>query len=418
MERELHNPVPVDEVEAWSRTPATSLLSNPYDEDFRRRCEGRRRMWIPERVWGFKDQGRWVATLASHPKTISVPGPEGRTADLAADAVTGVGVAATHRRQGLLRRMMAASLDATRDRGEPISILIAAEWPIYGRYGYANAVWGADYVYRPKSAGPVADGRPGRMRQVEPAEVLQHGPAIFDAFRRTRAGQVSREGDWWARRLGLGGYQPSTEERSHWFVHDSADGDGADGLLSWKVTRGFDLEGNFGAIAVEDFFAATDTAYRDMAAYLSGIDLVDEIVMDQLAVDESLRWLIDDARAFQQKFVGDFVWVRLIDTAAALAARSYSVPGRLVIDVVDTDGGYGAGTFLLDGSPAGTDCVASTQSPDVRLTQTALASAYLGGQSLFARRIAGGIDEVTPGSLGLLDAMLRTPLAPSNATGF
>ena len=417
MELAIRNPVATEEIDAWSRAATTSLLGNPYDDDFRRSNVWRRNTLVPERVWGAQDRGRWVATLATQPRRLTVPGADGLTNDLNVDAVTGVGVSATHRRRGLLRRMITDSLSYAHAHDEPLSMLIAAEWPIYGRYGYAPAVWSADYIYRPRDRGAAVAGDPATMRQIDPPEVVELAPAIFDAFRTTRAGQVDRSAEWWARRVGQGGYEPSTQERSHWFVHDGPSG--PDGLLSWKVTRSFDLKGNLGAIAVEDLATASDTAYRDMVAYLSGIDVISEIALPERAVDEPLRWLLDDGRALKQSFTGDWVWIRLLDTAAALAARTYSAEGRLVIDVDDTDGaGYGAGRFMLDGSPAGATCSTTTRSADLRISQRALASAYLGGLSLRSRLIAGGIEEITTGALGRLDAMLRTPLAPSNCTGF
>ena len=52
-----------------------------------------------------------------------------------------------------MRAMLDQSLRAARERGDPLSILIAAEWPIYGRFGYAPAVLSADYVLRASRAG-------------------------------------------------------------------------------------------------------------------------------------------------------------------------------------------------------------------------------------------------------------------------
>src|SRR5437763_16309514 len=93
------------------------------------------------RAWGAFDGGRCVATLRTHPFELTVPG--GRT--LSADGLTAVTVSPTHRRRGLLTRMLTDSLRAAADRGDPVSILIASEYPIYGRFGYAPATEGATY---------------------------------------------------------------------------------------------------------------------------------------------------------------------------------------------------------------------------------------------------------------------------------
>jgi predicted acetyltransferase len=416
---EISNPVPVDEVEGWVRQVGIGLLANPYDSEFSRRFEARRRNWVPERVWGVKEEGRWVATLRTDVRSITVPGPHGSTVDLVADALTGVTVAATHRRQGILTRMLTESLAAARDRGDALSILIAAEWPIYGRFGYAPAVWASNYTYRPRDRGAsVSPADAGRIRQVEPAEMSQKAPAIFDAYRTRRAGQVDRDQDWWSQRLGQDGFTPSSSARSHWFLHEAADGT-ADGLLSWKVTRDFELDGRLGAIAVDDFYAANPQAYQDMCAYLSGIDVVEEITFAEFAVDEELRWLLTDGRALRQSYTGDWTWIRLLDTSAALTGRGYSTSERLVLEVVDDGvGAYAAGRYLLDASPEGTQCTPTTRSADLRLSQQALASAYLGGQSFRGRAIAGGVEELRTGALSRADALFRTALAPANATGF
>src|SRR3989442_1770893 len=148
---ELLNPVPADEARGWVAALATTLLGNPYDDDdFPRRVDRWARDWLPDRTWGFRDHRRWVATLATQPRTLTVPGPQGTTRDLEADALTGVTVAATHRRRGLLRTMIAESLQAAKDRGDPLTMLIAAEWPIYGRFGYAPALLDAEFVYHPR----------------------------------------------------------------------------------------------------------------------------------------------------------------------------------------------------------------------------------------------------------------------------
>ena len=101
---ELVNPVPVEECEPWMAALVTTLLGAPWDDDFGRHVERWRRDWLADRTWGVQDRGRWVATLATDPRTLTVPGGPGTTVDVSADALTAVTVAATHRRQGLLHQ--------------------------------------------------------------------------------------------------------------------------------------------------------------------------------------------------------------------------------------------------------------------------------------------------------------------------
>ncbi len=424
---ELWNPVPVSEAAGWVAGLAIGLLGNPYDDDFPRRVERWRREWLPERTWGFKDQGfkdrqfpdggRWIGTLATEPRTVTIPGPAGGTVDVAADALTGVSVAATHRRRGLLTQMITPALHAARDRGDAFSVLIAAEWPIYGRFGYAPAAHTANYTYYPRRRNAtVLPGDGGTLRQVAAADLGAIAPGIFDRARRRRQGQVDRRSLWWPKRLGLDGFE-TIGPQPHWILHEGPDG--PDGLLAWRVTRDFELDGAMGAIEVQELIAASDLAYRNLWAYLSGIDVVDEISLHAGAPDEPARWLLGDGRALRQGYLGDDTWLRLLDVPAALTTRGYASSGRLVLQVVDADlGGFASGTYLLDASGDGASCVRSTGSPDLRLSQRALASAFLGTHSLRQLALGGGVDEQAPGAVARFDAMFATPLAPWNSTGF
>lgn len=413
---ELVNPVPVDEVREWTAALATTLLGSPYDDDFPRRVDRWARSWLPDRTWGYRDHDRWVATLATQPRTLTVPGPGGSTLDIEADALTGVTVAATHRRRGLLTSMITESLRAAKERGDALSMLIAAEWPIYGRFGYAPAVVNGEFTYhprRPNATLPAASA--GSLRQVEAAALGKAARGIFDAARQLRPGQVDRRDPWWDRPLGLDGYEPFGK-RPHWVLHEGPDG--PDGLLAWKVTRDFDLGGRLGAIEVDEFVAANHTAYRDLWSYLGAIDVIDEIKLDNRPLDEPVRWLLHDARALEQTGSYDFLWVRLLDVPAALAGRSYAIPGRVVLDVVDDGtGGYGAGRVLLEADDTGALCEPTSDAADLRITQRALAACYLGGYRL--RQLAlNGVEELTPGALDRADVMFSVPLAPWNQTGF
>ena len=66
------------------------------------------------------------------PRRLRLPGG----GDLPVSCLTQVTVLPTHTRRGHLTRLMRAQLEAAVEAGEAASLLIAAEWPIYGRFGY------------------------------------------------------------------------------------------------------------------------------------------------------------------------------------------------------------------------------------------------------------------------------------------
>src|SRR5262245_20448844 len=87
-----------------------------------------------ERMHAVFDDGRIVAGAGAYGFELTLPGGPAPCA-----GVTVVGVLPSHRRRGLLRRMMELQLRDVRERGEPIAALWASEETIYGRFGYGLA---------------------------------------------------------------------------------------------------------------------------------------------------------------------------------------------------------------------------------------------------------------------------------------
>jgi predicted acetyltransferase len=410
---EIVHPVPVDEIGPWLRAMGTTFLEDPAM--FSGAADAYAPQWRPERSWGVRADGRWVGTLRTIPRRLTLPGTD---VDIAADALTNVTVAATHRRQGLLNTMLTQSLDAAHRRGDAVSILVAAEWPIYGRFGYAPATSLAHYTaWTGRPGARISGAATGTVRQVEAEELARVAPDVFASARRLRAGNINRPADWWNRELGLNGI---TRADTRPIVHIVREGpDGIDGYVSWRSTGAWELTGELGQVTVRELTATTPAAYLDLCRYLFSIDVVDRVHLRERPVDEPLQWLLADGRAVTQTHRVDHVWLRLLDVPAALSARRYATTDELVIEVQDADGaGYAAGRYLLEGSPTAAQCTATTRAPDLRLSQRALAAAYLGGFSLTEQVVTGSVEQVRPGALARADALLATPLAPWSATSF
>jgi predicted acetyltransferase len=418
MAPELVNPIPSHEIAAWLRSLGRTFQRDPDGPGSEAREARIRSRWDPERAWGVSDRGRWVATLATEPRQMTVPGSERGAPDVVVDAVTAVTVAATHRRRGLMGRMLTDSLRSARERREPISALIAAEWPIYGRFGYAPAAFSADYELLRSRPGARCEGDPSRLRQLERDELGEIAPALYAAARVERAGQLDRPSWWWEQVLGLDGYGAREGAPVNWLVHEGEQG--PDGLVGWSPGKGgfAGLLPPLGTVEAHLATAAED-AYRDIWAYLTGLDGVDTVRLGGRPVDERARWLLGDGRMLVMRSQTDFLWLRLLDVPAALVARRYALAGEVKLEVIDLEGDrFAAGRYALEIDAQGRACCEPTAAPaEVEITQRALAAAYLGGVRL-AQLAPGAARELAPGALARLELMLSTPLAPWNATWF
>src|SRR3954452_10647416 len=133
------------------------------------------------RTIGAFDRDRVVGTLRSFASELTVPGG----AVVTSAALTSVTVAPTHRRQGVLRRMLEPELAASKERGEPVGMLIAAEAPIYGRFGYGSAADHAQWEVDARTSVSPVPGT-GTVELVDAPELRKHAPPLYERFRRTQ----------------------------------------------------------------------------------------------------------------------------------------------------------------------------------------------------------------------------------------
>ncbi|WP_327289535.1 GNAT family N-acetyltransferase [Streptomyces sp. NBC_01198] len=368
-----------------------------------------------ERTRGAFDGDRCVATFRSMARDLTVPGG----GSVRADAVTNVTVTATHRRRGLASGLMAADLAAARERGEAVSILIAAEYPIYGRFGFGPATWVTDWeIDVPRAglgrrhAGP--DPAEGTVELISAAEVRAVGPALHERVRTRTAGAISREAGWWDRATGASVLPSFGFKEPFFVVHRDLAGE-VDGMAAYEVNDphwpgklpNADAE-------VRWQLAAGPAADAALWRYLLSLDWVVRLRSGHRPPDDVLPLLLGDPRAARTETYADFMWLRLLDVPAALSARGYApVAADLVLDVRDP-AGLSGGTFRLETAPG--DAPRCTPAPsaaaDLTLDVATLSRLYLGDESVLRLADLGLVTEHRAGAAATADHLFRTPRRP------
>jgi predicted N-acetyltransferase YhbS len=190
---EYRSPTP-EELESVLRATFSAFGEEMTAEEFAH--EGR--LMPVDRVLAAWHEGRPVGTAASWPFEITVPGG----ASLPAAGVTWCGVLPTHRRRGVLSRLMRAQLEDVHARGEPLALLWASEAPIYGRFGYGVAAPETTInAERGSFALRDASKPAGTVRLVSADEAVEVLPPLYESRRSERPGSLSRSADWWRHRL-------------------------------------------------------------------------------------------------------------------------------------------------------------------------------------------------------------------------
>ncbi|MFI9360173.1 GNAT family N-acetyltransferase [Kitasatospora sp. NPDC053057] len=349
------------------------------------------------------EDGRPVGTAGAYSFELTLPG--GTVTPVS--GVSHVGVLPTHRRRGVLTALQRHQLAELRARGEFLSVLLASEAPIYGRFGYGPATYtgnlkvarhGAGFDL-PRARGAADAPAPGTVEVLRRAECGDLLEEVYDRYRRAQPGALSRPHRWWA----LGAGQPPVARAPRYVaVHRDADG-----LPDGYATYTLDGE----TLKVDETIAADDAVTTALVRFLLGHDLVTQVLFKHFPPGHPLRWQLADFRAAEPNYDTDWLWVRLLDVPGALTARGWFVDGELVLDVDDPFLGERA-RHLLTVRDGKAECVPTDREPDLSLDVRDLGSIYLGGTAPSTLVRAGHIRAHRPEAAALADALFRAERPP------
>jgi predicted acetyltransferase len=331
---------------------------------------------------------------------MTVPG--GGPVDCA--GVTVVGVLPTHRRRGVLTRMMRAQLLAERERGRPFAALYASEEPIYGRFGYGLACVNGD-VAIPRTSG--AFMRPfaprGSVRLVRLDEAYALCAPIYRQVARHTPGMVDRTRHWWEGRQ----LRDDPDQRNGWGVKNVAVlelGGRPAAYAIYRLKSDWEDAVPKGKLFVVEAQALSLEATAEIWRFLIDYDWTATVEAECMPPDHPLFHLLAYPRRMRYR-MGDGVWLRPLDVGSMLSARKYAADGRVTLEVGDDPlFSDNVGTWTI------ADGIAkrSRRRPDVRLDVQALGQVYLNGFSFAALARGGRLEEVARGGLRRADALFAT----------
>ena len=346
------------------------------------------------------DSGRIVGTINVHSFRMRVPGGW-----LPMAALAGVTVHPTHRRRGIMTRMMNRQLRDMHERGDPLTGLYASESIIYGRFGYGMATFHESWaIDRLRTQLIPSDSGAGRVDFVSRSEALDLFPRIHEESLSRRVGTVHRRAARWE--LALGDPQDRGCRDATRLIHAAyRDGSSVEGYVFYRIRH------RDQTVAVEELCGLNSRAQRALWQFCFGVDLMTTIRARHRPLQDPLLWMLADPRHLKRSPC-DSLWLRLVDAPAALSARRYASSGRLVLELEDASCPWNRGRFELEGGPDGATCRPTTRQPDLELTANELGAAYLGGVSFRTLSRAGRVHTRNSKKLSEADAMFRVDVPP------
>ncbi|HRL47795.1 MAG TPA: GNAT family N-acetyltransferase [Propioniciclava sp.] len=320
-----------------------------------------------------------------------------------------VTVRTTHRRRGILKRLMIDALTRAKQEGLTLAALTASEATIYGRFGFGVATRRRGVTLATRPAPAWRREAPPRIALVSPADGLAIRDAVFARFHATTRGSHQRPHGYTTMLSGAWDYDKDAPVSGLRVAVHTDEAGVPDGVVSYIMDESDE------SLRVWDLVAADDAAELSLWQFLGSIDLVQKVTWRHLRPDSPLEWALADPRTVTTTAVGDFTWLRVLDTPGALTARGWETDGSVAFSVVDPLG-FAAGTWRLTVSGGVAD-VAPLDAATVSVDVTALASLYFG--LVDARTLAAsGLIDGPSADVDALARLFRTSVPPYNLAGF
>jgi predicted acetyltransferase len=342
------------------------------------------------------DDDRIVGVAASYAMDVSLPGG----AIVKMGGVTWVSTAVTHRRQGLMRRVVGAVHDDIDERGEPVAALYAAEGGIYDHLDYGIATRTRFTSIDPRRARLRADVRvdPNPVRFLEGEEIVPTISALWDRAQTRRAGEAGRDLEVQQYLFDDRAKPHGSQSGAYYLGHE-------DGYAVYRAEeRWSDGHANTEVWLIE-LVALTPEAHVALWQTLLSMDLVGDIRARCIALDDPLPYLLENPRVLRTRELNDGVWVNVRDIPTAFGARTYRSTDCIVVEVDGT-------RWAVEGGPDGGSCRAVDATPDLVTTHGpfsallyggVLPSALVAGRRMLARN---------PDVLARADIFFTTSLLP------
>lgn len=399
-------PIGSDEIPAFLESMAGPFAFDlPDDEDDRTAAIDRfTSTFEPDRSRCAFDDGQMVGTLGAFSLDLTVPG--GATSCAGTTMVT---VQTSHRRRGILRRLMSAHLDEAIERGDAIAGLWASDSAIYRRFGFGVATVRADLEFDRShvSFGRLAP-KAAPLRSIDAEEAVDILPEVYEQVLRRTPGMYRRSPQWWTNRR----FRDTPDRRDGAgrlrFVVTEQEGTPS-GYAMFRIKAGWADDHGAHEVRVVELFGTDGPSWAALWQHVLSHDLAKKIVANDRSIDDPIHDLLAGPRR-ARTVMGDGLWIRPLDVPAALESRRYPVDGAITIAVHDPMD-LTAGTYRLEVEDGSAVCRRSQAEPDLELDVEDLGAAFLGRSRLAGLARLGRVTG-TPAAAARADLVFGWDRAP------
>jgi predicted acetyltransferase len=342
-----------------------------------------------------------VGSASSYPFQMTIPGGLVPIA-----GITLVGVRPTHRRQGILSKLMKQLLEGARERGEVIAAHWVAEEPIYGRFGCGMASINGEIRIDREHTHFRRHWDRLDATQVSSERALECFPLVYEKVVPRSLAMLSRTRDWWEIRRLLDDQHDRHGAGPLLHVLFEREGEPV-GYALYRHRTAFVEARSDSTLEVREAIGIDTAATAGVWRYLFDVDLMAHVHAEFIPIDHPLFFLLAEPRRLRYH-AQDGLWLRLVDVEAALRARSYASSEQLVLEVADSFCPWNDGCYRIEEG----EVSRAKDGADLRLEVRELASAFMGGFSFAQLARAGLVEELRPGGIACADRLFASSPAP------
>jgi predicted acetyltransferase len=217
--------------------------------------------------------------------------------------------------------------------------------------------------------------------------------ALWDRYRLTRAGEISRRDQWWT-------IDEAERADNVYAVHP-------DGFASWRTEAHWHDGHPRHELFLTSLAAVTPEAHAALWATILALDLVGTIISYVVAPDDPLPYLLTNQRVVRTTDLNDGVWCNTRDIARCFGARTYGTDTDVVVEVDRARWRIGA---------AGVTRVRTR--PDLVTDRAGLGALLLGGVAPTTLAAGRRVEGRNAAALRRADALFVVNPCPYLQTGF
>ncbi|MGY4689686.1 GNAT family N-acetyltransferase [Salibacterium sp. K-3] len=289
------------------------------------------RIMKPENTWVAEEKGQLLSKLTILPMEVFIGG-----VSMPMGGISGVATWPEARRSGLVRRLLHASLEDMKNRGQVVSFLYPFSIPFYRKFGWELFSDAVTWTIKKEQLPKKEEISNGRIRRIPPAEwpTLQQ---IYQAYAHCYNGMVNRDESWWR-------YTVLKKKKGQIAVFSNESGEDK-GYMIYHIKNNH--------MTVHEFIALDEETREQLWRFISNHDSMINEAKIKPTVGDPGRFMLFDPSIDERR--ESYFMARIVDMKRFLEMYPFRIKEEkdIVLNISDPSASWNNGIFVVRKNESG-----------------------------------------------------------------